>query len=253
MSVWRDRLNDLAFRWRSGVRWSAPAWKRTAGSMSRMLRLLPPTSRVRAGKLVAAYDLHRWPALLTSLEAHENMYVLDLLDRLLPGDLPPGPGLDVGSKNGVLLPAQQAVWPHSWDLVELDAHRRYLDLSTRRAHGERMARAFPGCRYLSGSVTDVTGTYALITWFLPFVHERPLEAWGLPRRYFDPRGLLEHVVNRVAAGGALLVVNQGEGERDTQRELFEDAGLLPQDLGALDSVLSPFKRPRFGWLWRRLG
>ena len=131
--------------------------------------------------------------------------MLDLLDRHLPA-LPAGPGLDVGAKNGVLLPALRAVWPHPWDLVELDAHRRYLDLSTRRAHGERLARAFPGCRYMAGSVEDITERYALVTWFLPFVHEGPLRAWGLPRRFFAPERLFRHVVDlagarRGAAGG----------------------------------------------------
>ena len=249
---WQDRVNDLAFRWRSSLRWSAPAWKRTAGSLDRVLKTLAPPARKRALALTGRYPLERWPRLLTVIELHENLHALDLLDRLLPRDLPDGPALDVGSKNGVLLPAQHAVRPGPWDLVELDAHRRYLDLSTRRAHGERMARAFPDCRYLAGSVTGVSGSYALCTWFLPFVHEGPLTAWGLPRRFFDPSGLFGHVVDRLAPGGALLVINQGESERDTQRALFADAGIAPEELGLLQSALSPFRRPRFGFLWRKI-
>jgi hypothetical protein len=255
MRAWRervrDRLNDLAFRWRSMMRWSAPVWKLPARSLAKATAALAPEGQRRAEQLAAGHDLSRWPQLLTALELRENLYTLDLLHQLLPGALPPGPALEVGSKNGALLPAQQAAWPHPWDLVELDAHRRYLDLSTRRAHGERMAAAFAGCRYVAGSVTEMTGQYALVSWFLPFVHERPLEAWGLPRRFFDPPGLFRHVVGRVAPGGALFIVNQGEGERETQRGLFAAAGLSPVDLGALQSPLSPFRRPRFGFLWRR--
>jgi hypothetical protein len=247
----RDRLNDLAFRWRSMMRWSAPAWKLPARSLTRVTSRLSPQARRRAEQLAAGRDLSSWPRLLSAMELRENLYTLDLLDQLLPGDLPAGPALDVGSKNGVLLPALHAAWPHPWDLVELDAHRRYLDLSTRRAHGERLAAVFAGCRYHARSVTGITGRYSLCTWFLPFVHERPLDAWGLPRRFFDPPGLFRHVVDRVAPGGALLIVNQGEGEGETQRALFAGAGLSPIELGALQSPLSPFRRRRFGFLWRR--
>jgi hypothetical protein len=244
---WTDGLNEIAFRWRGAMSWSGPAWTRPVRTWERAVRELAPAGRDRADQLTRNYDLAAWPTLLTGLEVQENLYVLDLLDRHLPA-LPAGPGLEVGAKNGVLLPALRAVWPHPWDLVELDAHRRYLDLSTRRAHGERLARAFPGCRYIAGSVEGITERYALVTWFLPFVHEGPLRAWGLPRRFFAPERLFRHVVDRLEPDGALLVVNQGEGERDTQRALFSDAGLVAQDLGQLTSPLSPFKRPRFGQL-----
>jgi hypothetical protein len=220
------------------------------GTKERAWRQLPAAGRERADELAGKYDLSRWPGLLTALEVQENLYTLDLLDRYLPA-LPPGPGLDVGAKNGVLLPALRATWPYPWDLVELDAHRRYFDLSTRRAHGERMAGAFPGCRYVAGSVEAISEQYALVTWFLPFVHEGPLRAWGLPRRFFVPERLFRDVIDRVEPGGVLLVVNQGDDERDTQRQLFRAAGLAPEDLGQLTSTVSPFKRPRFGHLWRK--
>jgi hypothetical protein len=247
-----DTLKDLAFRWRGAVRWSAPAWRRPVRSWDRARRRLPAAGRDRAEELRRRYGLGGWVELLAPLELQENLYLLDLLDRHLP-ELSAGTGLDVGAKNGVLLPALRAAWPHPWDLVELDAHRRYADLSTRRAHGEKLARGFPDCRYIAGSVETVTERYALVTWFLPFVHEGPLRAWGLPRRLFAPERLFRHVVDRVEPGGALLVVNQGEGERDTQRALFAAAGLVAEDLGEMTSVLSPFRRARFGMLWRNLG
>ena len=146
-----DGLNEIGFRWRETMRWSAPAWKRPVGSWERARPALPEPGRDRADELARKFDLTGWPKLLTALEVQENLYTLDLLDRHLPA-LPPGPGLDVGAKDGVLLPALRAAWPHPWDLVEIDAHRRYLDLSTRRASGERMASAFPDCRYIADSV-----------------------------------------------------------------------------------------------------
>jgi hypothetical protein len=251
-AAFRDRMAELGFRWRQAMRWSAPAWKWRAGSLASCLAPLSPEAQVRGEALARRHDLGAWPRLLSRIELHENLYTLDLLERHLPG-LPPGPALDVGSKNGSLLPALCAAWPHPWDLVELDAHRRYPDLSTRRAHGERLAAAFPGCRYLAGSVEAMPGPYALVTWFLPFVHEEPLRAWGLPRRFFQPEALLRHVTSLVQPGGALFVVNQGEAEHDTQHRLFRTLDLDPQILGRLNSPLSPFHRPRYGLCWQRPG
>jgi hypothetical protein len=245
----RDWLTDVGFRLRGRLRWSAPARKRPAGELARVLEALSPEAGRRAEELAGKYDLARWPSLLTTRELHEDLHLLDLLDRHVPRT--GAPGLEVGSKNGVALPALFAFAPHAWDLVELDAHRRYVDLSTRRAHGERMARAFPGCRYLADSVTAVEGQYGLVVWVLPFVHEAPLRAWGLPRRFFAPEALLRHVLARLAPGAVLFIANQGEAERDVQRDLFATVGVTPTELGSLEGPFSPYRRPRFGFRWVR--
>jgi hypothetical protein len=65
-----------------------------------------------------------------------------------------------------------------------------------------------------------------------------------------PERLLDHVAARVVPGGALLVVNQGAEEAELQAALFERLGLAARALGRVDSPLSPFTRPRFGFLWR---
>jgi hypothetical protein len=48
----------------------------------------------------------------------------------------------------------------------------------------------------------------------------------------------------------LLVVNQGEAEAALQASLFARLGLQPLALGPVTSPLSPFRRSRFGFLWR---
>jgi hypothetical protein len=245
-----DLINDIAFKIRSQLRWSAPAWQRR-GSLARLQNRLSPAALARQQELQSRHAIDSWPTLLDDQQLHENLYVLDLLQRHLASAH--GPGLEVGAKNGAILPALHAAVPGPWDLVELDAHRRYADLSTRRAHGERMARAYAGCRYIAGTVVDRQDQYGVVVWFLPFLFEAPLRAWGLPRRFFAPEALFDHVVGRVAPRGSLLIVNQGERERDRQRELFDARGLRATDLGLLDSPLTPFRRKRFGFLWTRPG
>ncbi|HEX3694872.1 MAG TPA: hypothetical protein VH374_05725 [Polyangia bacterium] len=252
MSGARDFLDDLAFRMRGRLRWSAPAWQWPARKLARVTDRLPPEAQARAATLAAAYDLAAWPRLLARAQLHENLYVLDLLDRFVVGGgtATGGRGLDVGAKDGATLAARVAVGPAAWDLVELDAHRRYLDLSTRRAHGQRLAHAFPGCRYLPGSVVDLPGPYNVITWFLPFVRLKPLRAWGLPARCFEPARLCGQVVSLLAPGGCLLVVNQGESERDAQAALFAEQGITVT-AQPVSSPLSPFRLPRFLFRWTR--
>jgi SAM-dependent methyltransferase len=245
-----ETVAEWSFRLRNALPWSAPAWKSQARSWERWQRRSLTRDPAEAAVLRQRHDLERWPQLLSAIELDENLYVLEVLDGILPAHLPAGRGLDVGSKNGAVLPALVAATGRAFDLVELDAHRRYLDLSTRRAHGERLAAALPGCRYRSGSVTSVEEQFAVVTWFLPFVHEGPLRAWGLPARFFAPEALLRHVCARVLPGGVLVVVNQGEAERDTQRGLFARLGLAAEETGLIESPLSPFRRPRYGFRWR---
>ena len=248
--------------------WSPPA--RLPGPAPGGLRVgidgqpLTPRAQARVDDLAGRYDLLPLVAACGPDERAESLYVLDLLDRHGLAD-PDGTGagraLDVGSKNGAYLPGLATGWPHGWDAVELDAHRRYWTLRTRRAHGEAMAAAFPGCRFHAADVRSLDGSYARITWFLPFVLEAPHRAWGLPPATFAPAEVLAHVLARLAPGGRMLVVNQGEAEAETQAALF--ARCLAEDttaststfqttaLGRIDSDLSPFRKPRFGWLVTR--
>jgi hypothetical protein len=66
-----------------------------------------------------------------------------------------------------------------------------------------------------------------------------------------PDQLLAHVVSLLAPGGTLLVVNQGEAEAALQRACFERQGVRAEPLGKVESALSPFVQPRYGFLVRR--
>lgn len=213
-----------------------------------MWRTLPPAQHLAANALAARYDLAAWAKACDAQGFRESLYVLDVLDRYVGSPIYPAPYLDIGCKNGCYLPGLQAWSGGSWHGVELDAHRRYWTLTTRRARGEFVARSLPGCRYTAGDVLDLQGPYGFITWFLPFLHATPLRVWGLPDRFLLPLRLLAHVWTLLPPGGSLLVINQGEAEAESQDRLFREAGISARSLGWVESPLSPFRRPRWGWL-----
>lgn len=242
-----DWSREVAWRLRNAFPWSPPAIRRSR-SWSTLLHTLPPDLRPAAESQAARYDLSRWGQVCDAQGFRESLYVLDVLDHCIGPPSHSAPSLDIGCKNGCYLPGLQAWSGGSWDGVELDAHRRYWTLTTRRAHGEFIARSLPGCRYLAGDVRDLSGPYGFMTWFLPFLHEAPLQAWGLPRRFLTPLALLEHAWTLLAPGGRLLVINQSEAEAERQEQLFQQVGIAAQALGRVESPLSPFQRPRLGWL-----
>ena len=242
-----EQARWLAWRLRNILCWSLPVWRQPR-ALASLLNTLPSTVRLVADALAARYDLKGWERACDAQGFRESLYVLDVLDRYAGSPDAMRPGLDIGCKNGCYLPGLQAWSGGPWDGVELDAHRRYWTLTTRRAHGEWVAHALPECRYLAGNLLDLHDGYGFITWFLPFLHAAPLREWGLPVRFLMPRRLLDHAWTLLAPGGRLLVINQGESEVERQAELFEQAGIVARALGRIESPLSPFQRRRYGFM-----
>jgi hypothetical protein len=244
-------FDELAFRARGALRWSVPALKRSL-TFDQVISVLPEQARGPARALSSTYDLSAWSGGCSYREWVDSLYALDVLARVIPRELPPGRAVEIGAKNGSMLPALATLTGRGCDAIELDAHRRYLWGSTRRVYGEALAARFPDCRFVADDVRNVAGPWALATWWLPFLTPGPLEAWGLPARFLVPAELLEVVRSRILPGGALFVVNQGEEEGALQGRLFDQLGMRATSLGAIESALSPFERPRVGWLWRSM-
>jgi hypothetical protein len=230
--------------------------------VARDLRAVSAAALARAEALGREHAaIATWSRWLEPIEVQEALYVLDTLLAIVPRELAGRGGaraaLDVGSKNATHLPALHALAPYPWTLVEIDSHRRYWNLVTHRSRGERIARAHAGCRYIAGSVRELRADdqrFDLITWTLPFVSEKPLAAWGLPQRFFEPASLLAHVLSLLSPRGALVIVNQSEYERDEQRDLLRAAGVTGDRIaafGPLDSPLSTFRHQR--WAFRVAG
>lgn len=257
--TWRQTpWRALGFWLRGRFTWAPAPRPRKVRPLEHLLAAFPADARPRARALVSRHPaIADWPRWLNDVEFREALYVLEALATMLPEALTGArpdvrTALDVGSKNGTHLPALHALCPCPWTLVELDAHRRYWNLVTRRSRGQMLAAAHPGCRYLAGSVLELSaeqGQFDLVTWTLPFVFPGTLDAWGLPDRFFQPELLLRHVLTLLSPEGILVIVNQGEVERDEQRRLLAQAGVADARIrvyGPLDSPLSNFRHTRWG-------
>jgi hypothetical protein len=229
---------EFDFRLKRWLGWSAPVRKQAVGSFGEFAKALSPDQRERYKSLRAIYDSSGWPALCTRAELQGNLHILDLLHRAIGSERPRGPSLDIGSLNWWYLPALAAAVPGAWDGVEVDAHQRYLSLSTRRGHGEWMCSHYPQTQYHACSVTEMSGHYGFISWLLPYVLPQPLASAGLPDRFFEPDRLLGHAWSRLEPGGRLWIVNQNKVESLAQQQLFEKLGIDARSLGLTDSVFA---------------
>lgn len=235
---------ELSWQLRNHISFEFPQlFKATLGQRNPPI---PPCDRLK--QLEQQYDLTSWPLLCTAQEWQENLYILDLLDQQLGKQNKRQHCLDIGCKNGAYFPALGSFTGSGWNGIELDAYRRYWNLASRRDHGCFIAKPFD-CHYISGSLLNFKPSqpYQLITWFLPFVVESPLNAWGLPRRFYQPTALLQHAYQLLAPGGTLLILNQGEWETEVQQRLFIATSIKADFQGQVHSELSPFNQPRFAW------
>jgi len=246
--VLRDARIELGWQLRQALPWS-PRPRVGVVDVDAVREASPDVAAFDA--LAARVDVGAFAKAPDNDAAAEAVYAAFVLDHVLRGVRPRGRCLDVGAKNGALLPGLCAVHPGPWTLVELDVHRRYADLTTRGAHARALAARFDGCRVHAGDVTSVVGRFGLVTWFLPFVVPSPHLAWGLPRRFFRPKETLAHVLSLVDDGGALVIVNQGAKEADAQRALLAGFDVCVSDVGVLPSTLSPYTKERHAFVVHR--
>jgi len=240
--------SELNWQLKSLLTFSLPVFKRKIRNPQQLLKSLPKAASDRFGYLSLRYNTHVWTRVCNKAEFRASLYALDILDRYLPRSEFRTRCLDIGSRKWSYLPGLCAYSKTPWDGVELDAYQRYITLDTRRAHAQYMLRACPDSHYISASVLSLSGSYPLITWFLPYLSEESFHASHLPERYFQPEALLRHALNLLAPKGRMLIVNQGEKERDLQLALFMKLGVTALPLGKLQSPFTPDKKDRYGWL-----
>ena len=247
----RELQRILSWKIRNTFTFSFPVYKLSRYQPGLLLNKLDAHGKQRFKTLIEKYPAQNWATVCSEQDYQESLYILDLCDQYLSQSHiseKDNTNLDIGSKNWGYLPGLHSFCPTSWGGIELDAHRRYWNMVTRRGYGEFIAKHFPDCRYLAGSAEELQGQYSLITWFLPFITQEPLQAWGLPIQYFQPKHLLQHAWNLLQAGGHLFIINQGLNEANIQQRLFKELEIPATSLGEMKSPFSPYKKQRFGWL-----
>jgi len=182
----------------------------------------------------------------------KNLWVLDVLDKYFPA-FPVATILDIGSKNWAYASAEHAFFKtrtENFTLtgVELDAHRLYSNFYSRAEVAKFHIKNLPEANYIAGDLLSITQKFDAIIWFLPFLNEHPHKKWGLPMKHFKPEALLKHAYSLLNPEGAMLIVNQGEDEYETQQKLLQKLNIAYTPIGEIKSVFSGHKLKRFATL-----
>ena len=164
--------------------------------------------------------------------------------------------LDIGSKNWFYV---KGIWEFFSsfsssffiDGVELDAYRLYSNFYSRYEVAKYYSKDLKHANYIAGNLLDINKKYDYITWFLPFVTYNPHKYWGLPKRYFYPEKLLNHAYSLLNDNGQMLIVNQGEKERDVQKAMLEKQNFNFEFLGEIKNNYYKFENKRYGFLIKK--
>ncbi len=251
----RAGVIEIDYPLRQAVRWRRGAPKLLGEPKEGLFEGL---ARPEAARLIATYELQGWAREASRLDLATSLVYLQMLERAFGevGFAIPDPvrALDAGPSDWFyvrVLHAFLARWGSAsprkvaLDGVELDAYRVYNDLRSRHDWAEAYIGGLPGVRYITSDVRDYCEPVDVAFMFYPFIFTADHRRWGLPRRHLRPAAHLAHVASRVKPGGLLLIVNQGEAERETQHRLLAEVGLPVTWWAEHPSALWTYPQPRF--------
>ncbi len=181
----------------------------------------------------------------------ENLYFLNIFDKFFSKDVKKNTSvLDIGSKNWSYVKSEYLYFKtfckkFSLNGIELDAYRLCSNFYTRYEIAKYYKKDLDNTNYIIGDFLNHNQKYDRIIWILPFVLSYPHVKWGLPLKYFKPEKMLLHAYNSLNEGGEMLIINQGEKEYSTQRELNNNLGLSTEYFGEIEDVFQLFKNKRF--------
>ena len=135
--------------------------------------------------------------------------------------------------------------------VELDAYRLYSNFYSRFEVAKYYTKGLEKTKYFAKNLLEINQKQDYIIWILPFVSINPLRFWGLPEKFFMPEKLLNHAFNLLKKDGQMLIINQGEKEKDLQRQLLEKLNISFVFLGEIESEYYKYQNKRFGFLIKK--
>lgn len=270
--------NRLHFALRNFINWPGPPYYEPNADKASLF-INQPDIQQQANQLEQRYELAPLLQKASKTRYLETLTYLDWLDCLInaapeafqavlqsnnPTWLPKW--LDVGAKNWSYVLALAAfLQKHTPDFaipfelhgIELDPHRRYVDLRTRSQVASAYIKQLPPdmrahTHYHAGNILKWQQPARIISHFLPFVFKEPHLAWGLPLNTFKPEAILMHELSLLESPGLLLIVNQGETEAEAQQALLTAAAtrypIRFQSLGQLPARFIQYQYPRYGWI-----
>ena len=182
----------------------------------------------------------------------ENQYTKDILERYFKKNRNLSTKvLDIGSKNWFYAKGEYEFFNEFLnefylDGVEIDAFRLYSNFYNRFEVAKYHIKDLKNANYIADNLLNLEEKYDYIIWFLPFILKEPHIKWGLPKKLFYPEKLLNHAFNLLNKQGQMLIINQGEFEAQTQKELLEKLSIKYADLGEITSTYFQYKHKRYG-------
>jgi SAM-dependent methyltransferase len=221
-------VNALAFAVRKKLAWTRGPVVHANESKDGLFR------GGRERTLRKRYELGPLHAASSVYAYRENLYVLDVLDGTTLEKRDRIRALDVGSQDfryafGLARWLGRFAEDVALTGIELEGHRIYDDLHSRKEHAEAFASEVDGAT-VDYRVADFLAFEAMpasidvISFFFPFVLEYALVRWGLPRRFFSPKRMFDKAYSLLRPGGTVIVMNHTSAERERQLELLRECG-----------------------------
>lgn len=223
------------------------------------LELFDAKAQEKEERLIRRYALKSLKENSSRQNYCENLYILELLeDYLRPKRNPTMKVLDIGSKNWSYAKAEHSFFKKftrklTLDGIELDAYRVYSNFYSRYDAAKYYAEGLSGANYIVGNFMEHIGEYDFIIWILPFISQFPHLRWGLPKKFFKPKDMLEKAFNDLKEDGVLVIVNQGKEEYEIQQQLFDDLEIPYMPCGEFKSSFLNYENQRFVSIVTRSG
>lgn len=257
-------FNTLFFPVRSAIKFSRPI--KTIRNESKETLFEDVILKNEEQRLLNTFHLEDFYCHSRILPYKETLFILKLLEETLSDTLislseKDVRVLDIGSKSfsyvRALLHYFETVYGQEHaihlDGVEIDAYRILADLHSRYDYAIYYCKDFNNVGYFPYSLLEFENyPYDYITWFLPFVSEKPLLNWGLPPSAFIPETLFKKALSLLSPNGLMLITNQTIEESKTLLKIIERNDCILLKSSALyNNDFSPFVNPRYVTLLRK--